>query len=170
MIETQESIVVWADETFGEAKSLFRILTRANEEMAELLVAVELEPHKAPEEAADTAIVLLRAAHRIGLPLEIPQIGKPLQITIELVPAAFAARTLAQAIAFTACAVRANEEGRESFQRHVGDRIISTILALHHVCELLGSSLQFEIDNKMQINRKRTWKRDGSGHAYHCGE
>lgn len=63
MKETQESITKWADDTFGKT-TIMRSVTRANEEMAELLKHLSIDPihPKAPEEIADIFIVLYRAA------------------------------------------------------------------------------------------------------------
>jgi hypothetical protein len=40
VIEDQESISAWADQTFGPASSNARVAAKANEEMAELLRAL----------------------------------------------------------------------------------------------------------------------------------
>lgn len=70
-IETQESISVWADETFGPAGTNSRVASRANEEMAELLkwLTIDDEHEKAAEEIADVVIVLNRLAARMGFDL-----------------------------------------------------------------------------------------------------
>lgn len=67
MIETQESISLWASETFGESGSNLRVAIRANEEMAELLRCLSVDDNnpKAAEELADVAIVLARLAVRL---------------------------------------------------------------------------------------------------------
>jgi NTP pyrophosphatase (non-canonical NTP hydrolase) len=68
MVETQQSISEWADQTFGAAGSNARVAARANEEMAELMRAltVDDEHPKAAEEIADIVIVLNRLATRLG--------------------------------------------------------------------------------------------------------
>lgn len=69
--ETQDSISVWANETFGPSGSNIRVAARANEEMAELLRALSVDDHhpKAAEEMADVVIVLYRLAWRLGVDL-----------------------------------------------------------------------------------------------------
>jgi NTP pyrophosphatase (non-canonical NTP hydrolase) len=68
MSETEQSVVLWADETFGMTTSNIRIAARANEEMAELLRALstnDVSP-KAAEEIADIVIILTRLARNLG--------------------------------------------------------------------------------------------------------
>ncbi len=68
MIETQESISKWADDTFGPTSSTMRVAVRANEEMAELLRALSVDDfnQKALDECADVYIVLCRVVTRLG--------------------------------------------------------------------------------------------------------
>lgn len=69
MIENQETIAKWADQTFGPATSLARVGARANEEMAELLRVLTSptpDQSKAVEEAADVVIILFRLADLCG--------------------------------------------------------------------------------------------------------
>ena len=71
MIETQEGISQWADDTFGVVGSNARVAARANEEMAELLRALTADDThpKAAEEVADIVIILYRLATRLGIDL-----------------------------------------------------------------------------------------------------
>jgi NTP pyrophosphatase (non-canonical NTP hydrolase) len=71
MMETQETICAFADETFGPATSNMRIAARANEEMAELLRALSSDDNhpKAAEEIADVVIILHRLARNLGADL-----------------------------------------------------------------------------------------------------
>ncbi len=69
--ETQSSIAAWIAATFGRVTSNARIVSRANEEMAELLRCVTIDdahPDLA-EEMADIIIVLCRLAERLGVDL-----------------------------------------------------------------------------------------------------
>jgi NTP pyrophosphatase (non-canonical NTP hydrolase) len=68
VIESQRTIVKWADETFGPPSSNARIAARANEEMAELLrkLTADDDHEGAAEEIADVVIVLYRLANRLG--------------------------------------------------------------------------------------------------------
>lgn len=67
-METEASIVAWADETFGPTTSNVRVAARANEEMAEALRALSVDDRhpKAAEEIADVVIVLMRLARNLG--------------------------------------------------------------------------------------------------------
>jgi NTP pyrophosphatase (non-canonical NTP hydrolase) len=67
--ENQKTITAWANETFGHAHSVMRVVVRANEEMAELLRALSTDDHsrKAAAEIADVIIVLCRAATMLGV-------------------------------------------------------------------------------------------------------
>jgi NTP pyrophosphatase (non-canonical NTP hydrolase) len=69
MIETQQSISEWAEQTFGPAGSNARVAARANEEMAELLRAltVQDDAKDGAAEVADIFIVLYRLATRMGV-------------------------------------------------------------------------------------------------------
>ena len=64
--ETQQSINEWIEATFGAAGSNLSVVTRANEEMAELLMALAVDDNHADavEEAADIVIILYRLAQR----------------------------------------------------------------------------------------------------------
>jgi hypothetical protein len=68
MMETQDTIANWANDTFGPVGSNARVAARANEEMAELLrkLAADDKHQGAPEEIADVVIVLCRLATRLG--------------------------------------------------------------------------------------------------------
>ena len=71
MMETQTSVTEWADATFGTKQSNLSIATRANQEMAELLMCLtkdDRSPH-AVEECADIVIVLMRLVDRAGCSL-----------------------------------------------------------------------------------------------------
>jgi NTP pyrophosphatase (non-canonical NTP hydrolase) len=69
MPETQHTIEAWRFATFGPANRL-RLATRANEEMAELLVAIATKDDtKAAEECADVLIVLCGVASALGIDL-----------------------------------------------------------------------------------------------------
>ena len=69
--ETQGSVSMWADETFGAPSSNMSIGTRANEEMAELLRALAKgkSNDEVATEVADVVIVLYRLADRLGVDL-----------------------------------------------------------------------------------------------------
>ncbi len=67
--ETQESMSLWAVETFGRPGSNLSVAVRSNEEMAELLAKLRDgdDDPEAAIEAADVFIVLMRLFDRLGL-------------------------------------------------------------------------------------------------------
>lgn len=67
MRETQKTITRWAEDTFGVA-TVPRIISRANEEMAELITKATIDPNdpKIAEEVADIIIVLARVGCYLG--------------------------------------------------------------------------------------------------------
>ena len=73
MIETQRTIVEWADKEFGPVSGLSRVAARANAEMAELLRVVTSNQSNMLEnavyEAADVVIILYRLADIAGFDL-----------------------------------------------------------------------------------------------------
>jgi len=71
MIETSHSINSWGTETFGDAASVKAYAIRAQEELAELIEAIEnSEPDKIiAHEAADVTILLHRITGTLGLEL-----------------------------------------------------------------------------------------------------
>ncbi len=75
MTESQDSICAWAKKTFGSAK-LGLITARCNEEMAELITAVQAESVSTEalaavaEECADVYIVLCQIVDHLGMDLQ----------------------------------------------------------------------------------------------------
>jgi NTP pyrophosphatase (non-canonical NTP hydrolase) len=161
--EDQVSIARWAMETFGQPASDARVLTRAIEEMTELLRALAADDGnpKANEEAADVMIVLYRLAHRMGFILRhaaetAPWV--PMDGETYLSIAASANVFLAQAL------------DRMTHGKHP-EYTIELIAMAARTLEMMvadrGGSLDDAVNAKMTINRKREWKQDGTGHGYH---
>ena len=69
--ETSQTIAQWGSETFGDAASVKAYAIRAQEELAELIEAIEnSEPDRnIALEAADVTILLHRVAGTLGLEL-----------------------------------------------------------------------------------------------------
>ena len=69
--ETSKTIAQWGSETFGDAASVKAYAIRAQEELAELIAAIEDgEPNKnIALEAADVTILLHRITGTLGLEL-----------------------------------------------------------------------------------------------------
>lgn len=159
--ETQASIVEWADDTFGPSKSVFRLVGRANTEMAELVRAATSgdDPLKIAEEAADVAIVLCRAADMLGRAaiFEGPSTN-PLRITMAAV---HANRAMADLLA--------EMERDRPWTEHAGTLIDRVFLFLRRVCEAAGTTLAEQVDRKQTINRARRWVLAGDGTGSHVG-
>lgn len=166
MKETQQSISEWADRTFGPAQSNARVAARANEELAELLRAVTSgNRDKTAEEAADVMIVLFRVAQRSGVnsrPLS-PTGPHPLWDDAIAEAAAMANTHMAKLLQ----GVMYNDK-YPLMMLEEGLRCVHSWLRA--LCEHLGTTLEAEIDRKMEINRSREWKVDGTGHGYHVRE
>lgn len=72
-------------------------------------------------------------------------------------------------------AARANEEMAELLKTlAVSDispkaslEIADVIIVLYRLASYLGVDIHTVIDEKMAINRKREWRKDGTGHGYH---
>ena len=73
-------------------------------------------------------------------------------------------------------AARANEEMAELLRvltrddealDQVADECADVVIVLMRLADRMGFGLQDAIDQKMAVNRGRTWGRDGSGHGYH---
>jgi hypothetical protein len=162
MNETQESISLWAEETFGPVGSNARVAARANEEMAELLRALSTDDSnpKAAEEAADVVIVLCRLAHRLEtrLPAFGYDFGKEEHYRSNYRIAAQANFEMAHLL--RAVGTYTNDTGARS-------RVIQVCGYMGSLALRMGFSLKDEVDKKMAINRARQWHLDNTGHGYH---
>jgi NTP pyrophosphatase (non-canonical NTP hydrolase) len=168
MSETQKSIADWAHDTFGPAHSIPRVLGRAAEEAAELVRKVTIgtfTPEEIAEEAADTAIVLARAAELLHI--EEKRIQREVRRGLADMPKATTAAEYAFAamsqVAEAGAAVSQNLPNPMS----AAAAVFGARLGLECCCRLIGQDLSIAIELKMQVNRNRRWKLDGSGHGYH---
>ena len=164
MADTQQSIAEWARETFGDAPSLFRLATRVNEEMAELLrhVASDQEPAAVLEEAADTLIVLYRFADTAGFDLRQAVRGNMHWGDVYTKATLIEITTRANEIMakLLTCVPYGQQETIRQHAAHVG-------VLLYCLAAVLGLSLDVAVNQKMEVNRGRTWSTDGTGHGYH---
>lgn len=94
---TPQDITIWADKTFGQAKSTIGMAARMNEEVAELIVAL------------------------------------------------------------------AREDTVENIHKEIADIYI----VLSRLACYLNCDIQQNVNKKMEINVKRKWMSDGTGHGYH---
>lgn len=159
--ETMHSIARWADETFGPAASMFRVATRANEELAECLRAVAAkQPYeKIIEEAADTLIVLCR----VGVMLNIPDTNFSEWSGMTRSAGNIRSRVLGANKDMSRLLYAIEYWSASDLIELFG----SVVMDIKAVAEAADVSLQGTIDAKMKINRQRAWKLDGTGHGYH---
>lgn len=78
-------------------------------------------------------------------------------------------------------AARANEEMAELLRKvtsakdgeadtETAQECADVVIVLHRLAHRCGYDLNAMVDRKMEINRQRQWKQDGSGHGYHVRE
>lgn len=96
--------------------------------------------------------------------------GKENQQTISQ----WADQTFGKAHSVMRVATRANEEMAELLRAlaagddaKAADEVADVFIVLCRVAELLGFEIDSAVERKMFVNRKRVWKRDGTGHGYH---
>ncbi len=155
MHETQSTIAAWADAAFGEVRTPRSSVARALKEMVELVACVVDGDGDAVSEAADVVICLTRLGRWAGVDViaaareELMPSGGP----VENVSAAAAA--LVQLLVI--------DLASPLFSR----RLLHIVGLLNEFATSRGASLGVAIDEKMAINRRRQWRRDGHGHGYH---
>lgn len=49
----------------------------------------------------------------------------------------------------------------------LGEEMADILICMYRLATRVGVDLNEQVDRKMEINRKRTWKLDGSGCGYH---
>lgn len=171
--ETQRTIAAWAGETFGDAGSLVRIATRADEEHAELQRAIAAKKPRdvIVEEIADVVIVLCRLGHKLGPTTS--HFDRRYFFRDDLVAEASAVYFPYDAL-FSMSVVGRTLLGKLLDCLHYEAAYTVTALCLHHAMEtyytmagLCGVKLIDAVDRKMAINRQREWTQDGTGHGYH---
>lgn len=161
-METHAALNAWSDETFGPVSSNFRIASRANEELAEAIRALAIDPTStdAAVEAADTIIVLCRLASQFGVdwadftyvPGSMPRFGR----TVEYFT--FANLWMGQLF------MHLSEDDCSPDVPAVLNHIYR---ALHHAIRRYGLSPHDVIADKMRINRARVWTKNGDGTGKH---
>lgn len=164
--ETQASISRWAEETFGPVGSNFRVATRANEEVAELLraVAADKPAESIIDECADIAIVNARLADRVGI-----DFFAQLDRYVDVLPHGLVLDGTVEGFAIEAHKSMGHIIDRVLTGNHYDAGVWMGTLArkLVMICILLGGDIFARIDAKMTVNRARVWKLDGDGHGYH---
>jgi NTP pyrophosphatase (non-canonical NTP hydrolase) len=160
--ETQKKINQWGLETFGPCTPI-EIAIRANVEMAELLSAVSNGAlgSEISEEAADVAVILLQATARWDITVELPPRDFKPEVdpnTASIDVAAMAALQLAAAI---------QEVLSFGAPEQLTYRMASVFNCLVMLASRHGRGLSMEVDEKMRINRARTWERTKGGRFQH---
>lgn len=75
-------------------------------------------------------------------------------------------------------AIRANEEMAELLRCLATDdndqaaraEVADVVIVLCRLAERLGGTIVRDVDDKMEVNAKRTWRRRGDGHGHHVRE
>jgi hypothetical protein len=157
--EDQGSIARWADETFGAPSSLFRVATRAAEEMAECLRELSFDPfgRAAAMEAADTAIILYRMAALALVNLDQQAAEADMEPLFGVPPARYAAKAARDLGDVLVCCTLE----QTAIEKPLGRAYRNLMLA----CAAMEADIRQEIDIKMVINRRRRWVAayDGTG-------
>ena len=157
-METQTSISLWAEQTFGDPGSNLRVATRAGEEMFELFreISAGINAKKAIVEAADVAITLYRLCERLKVRIDTSQICRE-DPDNPIVLAAKCNGRLAPVIVMLSY---------DDYDESVDYMLQQLYYFLEKFCISLGGNLQQAIDDKMEINRRRRWQTNGQG-SYH---
>lgn len=83
--------------------------------------------------------------------------------------------TFGEAVSNARVAARANEEMSELLRAITADdespkareEIADIVIVLARLSHRLGGDIWKDVEAKMQVNRRREWKKDGTGHGYH---
>lgn len=164
MNETQNSIVEWADATFGPVNYTPRAFSRLIEEVAELVKEVSMpvrDDAKTLNEIADAVIVAARLAH---LSKSVITMGSDAQTGNRApCPGQLVDDFLANEAVVAMCiAVEGFGMGRWS-----RSAVATFMEVCHGMAAVLDGDLQAAVNAKMAKNRARTWAPDGTGHGYH---
>lgn len=165
-METQQTIHEWGVATFGENTALSMVV-RANLEMAELISAIQngVDIDKVALEIADVDIVMCQAAAILGL--DTPSIA--CMFPRDPTNREKAMFWVMQANSFmSAIILGLNGWGKnlDEPQLLFDDLYQALVMASNH----LASDMQTRRDEKMQINRGRSWGRTEGGHFQHVEE
>lgn len=87
----------------------------------------------------------------------------------------WATETFGAAVSNARVAARANEEMSELLRCITADdqspkareEIADIVIVLARLSHRLGGDIWKDVEAKMQVNRRREWKKDGTGHGYH---
>lgn len=168
MRESQTSIIDWAVENFGQTTTL-RAANRANQEMAELLTVYTAQPldtAKLIVEAADVAIVLARVERALAEHEDIEPEWP------DLIASGSGNRDDDMPVDELVAQATLNMAGliNDLIAQDIDEAGLSCHMLMRNLADLvtrLGGDLPSAIDAKMEINRKRIWRPDGTGHGYH---
>lgn len=159
--ETPATILAWGTATFGEP-DLLGILVRANLEMAELVSAVSCEADREviAMELADVDIVCSQAAAILGID---PNITDRDHVAVgPIVAAALVANV---SLGDIMCRVMVQEHSEQLY-----DSFRELYWALRQLAIRCDVDMQERRNQKMAINRRRTWGKTPEGHFQHVTE
>lgn len=173
--ETEETISLWADTTFGPTRSNLALAERAIKELRELELIVGDEKHfqgggvrfryEFCREAADIAIVLCRVAHNLGQAVFGELIFYARRGFLSAVYMGIPQQTIV--LAGNMEHLRLMLE-RSDDTPAAGIQVLKILKLLNKMVNSLGEDFREHIDSKMVINRGRTWaKPDDKGCSQH---
>lgn len=160
--ETPESILAWGRDTFGENSAL-DILVRANIEMAELVSAVSCGAavELVAMEMADVDIVCAQGAAILGINPRIDPEGEHVVVGSLMSLALVAQSALSEIMSYV-------HLGDAAYEQSIADLYEDNLYwALRQLAQRLGVDLQEKRDEKMAINRARSWGKTPEGHFQH---
>lgn len=163
-VETPDTITKWADETFGPAKSITRLMLRGLGEHQELLQALEEDDRSkgAIVEAADTTICYSRVGKWLGIDLQDAgrEVARRNYGNVSNYYLASKSMTHAMIAHNYLCADHLHPSARIELYT------VTTILEM--LVAKLGYHLWKAVDRKMEVNRARKWEVVGeTGCGFH---
>lgn len=169
-MEDQNSIVAWADATFGKSDDLMRLTVRAHSEVAELLRAVFASDSadKISEECADVMIILYRVAAQMDFNLDqvkfddLPSFGQGM-LRLEALQVNDSMAVLMRRIA-TLIIINRTDDPLRNVTLHALRYLAQQLFT---ICARLTCDLSECVDKKMAINRERRWEKGGDGSHHH---
>jgi len=160
-METQQTIVAWAIETFGDLGTLPKLAARMNTEVAEVLreaASVPVDNGQVAVECADVAIVLFRIAEIIGIDLRERMIDANEREEFAMKPSVWnAAKWVGEYCGLLIDRVPFGEDVRPGDRYEIAGHARKLGGSLWRLSALCGTPLDEAIDRKMQINRARKW-------------
>lgn len=162
--ETPRSIHLWAEDNFGNGSALTTAV-RTAVEISELIVAIvyKNDQLKIQEEVADVAIMMWQVAFATGID------ARPVELVTQKVleesvnPGIIATRIARELSICLEYSLNDNKEIKRRGLAHLKNALFN----LEFLVKVLEIDLPKIVDNKMEINRARRWKRLDNGSYQH---